>query len=61
MTADECRREAQECLARAEAAKTPHDKAAWLKIATEWMKLAEAANGQTPSSQSTDPLPEIRG
>jgi hypothetical protein len=39
--------QAQECLRQAERARSPLDKEAWLRLAEEWMKLAQAAKDRT--------------
>lgn len=41
--ADRYRNEAEECRRLAERAITQPDKEAWLRLAAEWMKLAEGA------------------
>jgi len=43
-TADEYRKQAEECLLQAERARFEGDKAAWLKIAARWQRLAEEAD-----------------
>lgn len=40
VTAEECRQKAKESLQNAETA-TPHRKAEWVAIATQWAQLAE--------------------
>lgn len=35
--------QAQECLRAAERTRNPVDKEAWLRLAEDWMKLAQAA------------------
>jgi hypothetical protein len=47
-----CRRNADECCARAMLARSPEIRAEWLKIALEWEQLAEqlsAQQGEKPS------------
>jgi hypothetical protein len=41
--ADRYRREAEECRQNAEHAIRPIDREAWLRLAADWAKLAEAA------------------
>jgi hypothetical protein len=43
------RREAEECCQLAARATNPHDKAAWLKLADDWLTLAKKAQSQNPS------------
>lgn len=42
--ADEYRRKAEECRAQAAEATRDDDKAAWLKMAEEWQRLAESVD-----------------
>ena len=42
--ATQFRREAQECREYAERADNPLDKDAWLRLAADWIKLAQAAD-----------------
>jgi hypothetical protein len=44
--ADRFRRQAEECRQQAERAKSPLNKEAWLRVAAEWIKLAQAADDQ---------------
>jgi hypothetical protein len=50
--ADQFRRQAQDCKERAAGARHPVDEDAWLKLAEEWLSLAQAdeavANAQNP-------------
>ena len=41
--ADQYRQEAEECRKLAESAVSEPDKEAWLRLAADWMKLAESA------------------
>jgi hypothetical protein len=41
--ADQYRREAEECRKLAESAVSEPDKEAWLRLAADWVKLAESA------------------
>ncbi len=41
MSPEACRRKAEDCLALAEKAADPKHKAAWLKFADWWIRLAE--------------------
>ena len=45
--ADEYRRKAEDCRHMAGRAKREDDKAAWLKMAEDWQRLAENAHGTT--------------
>jgi hypothetical protein len=38
------RREAEECRQMAARAANPHDRVAWLKLAADWLSLAEVRN-----------------
>jgi hypothetical protein len=42
------RQEAEECHKLAEAARTQIDKEAWLRLATDWITLAEGAEKEQP-------------
>jgi hypothetical protein len=42
--ANRFREQAEECRQQAEKAKSPLDKEAWLRVAGEWIKLAQAAD-----------------
>jgi hypothetical protein len=44
-----CRKRAKEAADIAEKMTNPQDKAVWLKVATEWLKLAENAEAQRKS------------
>lgn len=44
--ADRFRREAEECRQLAGTVKSQPDKEAWLKLAADWIKLAEDADGR---------------
>jgi anaerobic glycerol-3-phosphate dehydrogenase len=46
--ADGFRQEAEECRALAASAKTVSDKEAWLRLAADWIKLAENAEQRRP-------------
>jgi hypothetical protein len=43
--ADRFRKQAEECREQAERAINPLDKEAWLRVAGEWIKLAQSAEG----------------
>ena len=47
--AADCRKRAQEAVGIAEKMTGPLDKAVWLKVASEWLKLAETAEAQRKS------------
>jgi len=47
-----CRRSAERCRQRAEAAKDAVSKATWLKFAEEWSKLADEAEQSTRSDDA---------
>jgi hypothetical protein len=47
--AADCRKRAQEAAGIAEKMTGPLDKAVWLKVASEWLKLAETAEAQRKS------------
>jgi hypothetical protein len=60
--ADRCRKNAEDC--RYQAGKSPKatDKASWLKMAEDWLKLAESidASSQGGAAQiQTEPLPPV--
>jgi hypothetical protein len=40
------RQQAEECRQQAEKAISPLDKEAWLRVAGEWIKLAQSAEGR---------------
>jgi hypothetical protein len=42
--ADRFRKQAEECRQQAEKAVSPLDKEAWLRVAAEWIKLAQSAD-----------------
>jgi hypothetical protein len=42
--ADRFRKQAEECRLQAEKAVSPLDKEAWLRVAAEWIKLAQSAD-----------------
>jgi hypothetical protein len=42
------RQEAEQCLQLAERTRTQIDKEAWLRLATDWVRLAEAAEKERP-------------
>jgi hypothetical protein len=44
--ADQYRREAEECRKLAESAVSELDREAWLRLAADWIKLAEGAEQQ---------------
>jgi hypothetical protein len=44
--ANRFREQAEECRQQAEKATSPLDKEAWLRVAGEWIKLAQAADGK---------------
>jgi hypothetical protein len=44
--AERFRAEAEECRQQAEKAINPLDKEAWLKLAAEWIRLAQDAEGR---------------
>jgi hypothetical protein len=46
--ADRYRRQADECRQQAERAISPLDKEAWLRVAGEWIKLAQDAESKHP-------------
>jgi hypothetical protein len=46
VSAELCRRKADECCERAVQAPTPESRAEWLDIAEEWEKLAEQLSAQ---------------
>jgi hypothetical protein len=48
-----CRRRAKEAADIAEKMINPQDKAVWLKVASEWLKLAETAEAQRKSEGLT--------
>jgi hypothetical protein len=48
MTADEYRQKAEECRSQAGKASNAVDKAAWLKLAEDWLHLATAKNADKP-------------
>jgi hypothetical protein len=59
--ADEYRQQAQYCIKQAERANMPgNDKAAWLKMAAQWLQLAEDQQPKpNPNGQSSEgPLGE---
>jgi hypothetical protein len=39
--ADQCRQNAEECRRQANSSPKPNDKFTWLKMAADWLKLAE--------------------
>ena len=41
MTPEQYRQKSEVCHDKAEQARSPHDRAAWLKLAGDWLKLAE--------------------
>jgi hypothetical protein len=41
--ADRFRKQARECVEQAERSISPLDKETWLRVAAEWMKLAQSA------------------
>ena len=45
--ADKFRKEAEECREQAAKAISELDKETWLRLATEWIKLARSAEGKT--------------
>jgi hypothetical protein len=47
--ADRYREEAEECRKLAESAVSQHDKEAWLRLAADWIKLAENAEQRRPN------------
>jgi hypothetical protein len=51
--ATSCRKRAKEAADIAEKMTNPQDKAVWLKVATEWLKLADAAEAQRKSEDLT--------
>jgi hypothetical protein len=42
--ADRFRRQAQECVQQAERSISPLDKETWLRVAAEWMRLAQSVD-----------------
>jgi hypothetical protein len=48
-----CRKRAEEARAIAEKLKDPPDKAAWLKVADEWINLAGTAEARKASSRQS--------
>jgi len=42
------RKQAEECRQMAARAINPHDKEGWLKLAADWLKLAERAESRRP-------------
>jgi len=48
--AGSCRKRAEEARAIADRLKDPPDKAAWQKVADEWIDLAETAEARTKST-----------
>jgi len=42
--ADRFRKQAQECVEQAERSISPLDKETWLRVAAEWMKLAQSVD-----------------
>jgi hypothetical protein len=59
LSGDEYRRQAEECRAKAESASRPEHKAQWLKLAQEYLSLAESADNfrskPLPSSEKLGP------
>ena len=51
--AADCRKRAKEAADIAEKMTNPQDKAVWLKVASEWLKLAETAEAQRKSKGLT--------
>jgi hypothetical protein len=47
--ADRYREEAEECRKLADSAVSQHDKEAWLRLAADWIKLAENAEQRRPN------------
>jgi hypothetical protein len=50
-SAERYRQNADDCRQRSLQARTPADKANWLKIAEEWQKLAEEVDADTKQRQ----------
>jgi hypothetical protein len=46
MTPTDSRRQADECREQAAKAINPQDKETWLRLAQEWIKLVQAADGK---------------
>jgi len=44
--AEKCRKRAAQCRTYAENARNEYDEAAWLDLADDWTKLAEALEGE---------------
>jgi hypothetical protein len=51
--ATDCRKRAKEAADIAEKLTNPQDKAVWLKVGSEWLKLAETAEAQRKSEGLT--------
>jgi hypothetical protein len=51
ISAEACRREANQCRRLAARATSTNDKAQWLHLADEWSKLSEAAEARKPERQ----------
>ena len=49
LDAKRCYREAEDCRREAATAKGRSDREYWLKLAAEWMRIAEAASSNEPS------------
>jgi hypothetical protein len=45
-TADEFRKNAAECRALADGTSNPQEKAQWLKLADEWLRMAQSAHSR---------------
>lgn len=48
--ANRFREEADECRKLAQKARTPRDKEAWLRLAGDWLKLADAIDGSSTTT-----------
>ena len=51
--AADCRKRAKEAASISEKMTKPQDKAVWLKVASEWLKLAETTEAQRQSEDLT--------
>jgi hypothetical protein len=43
---DRFRKQAEDCRQQAERAVSPHDRDVWLRLAADWTKLAQSADGK---------------
>lgn len=52
---DACRRSAEDCRRQAAQAFNPSDRERWLRIAEEWLQLAEAAEAEAQAPRTARP------